>query len=228
MKLKSFGCSFIYGSDLADQINYDPAQTLYEDPTHSLKTWPALMAEKLGLEYECYALCGIGNFKILCDIVCQASLDDPAVFVINWTWMDRFDFVDDTEQWQTVRPGQSCDRSKNYYKHFHSHIKDMMSSIYNINSAVTILQDLKIPFVMTYMDYNILSNLDPNYHDPKYVSVVQKRIRPFLLDFENKNFLDWSRHKGYRVSDLWHPLEEAHEAAAELMLPVIDATLHKA
>ena len=103
-----------------------------------------------------------------------------------------------------------------------------MSSLYNINAAITILQDQQIPFVMTYMDYNILTSLDPDYHDPKYVSVVQKRIKPFLKDFENKNFLDWSRHQGYRISDAWHPLEEAHAAAAEFMTPAIDAILHRA
>jgi len=224
MKLKSFGCSFIYGTNLSDQTFKD-LDYAYD---YSRLTWPALIAEALSLPYECYAYPGIGNFKILCDMISQASLDDPAVFVINWTWMDRFDFVDDQEQWQTITPGQTCDRSQAYYRYFHSHVKDMMGSVHNINTAITMLQERQVPFLMTYMDYNILQPIDPSWHDPKYVSVLQKKIKPHLTAFENKNFLDWSRDRGYAISATLHPLEQAHAAAAQYTLPAIDAILHKA
>jgi hypothetical protein len=223
MKLKSFGCSFIYGSDLSDQF-----KTLDPVNDHSRLTWPALIAADLGIAYECHAWPGVGNFKILCNVISEASLSDPSVFVINWTWMDRFDFVDDQEQWQTVLPGQKSQKSDLYYRHFHSHIKDMLTSVMNINTAIAFLEERRIPFVMTYMDYDILQAVDPDWHDPRYLSVLQKKIRPFLIDFESKNFLDWSRDKGFDISDSWHPLEEAHDAAAELMLPAIDAILHRA
>jgi hypothetical protein len=223
MKLKSFGCSFVYGSDLSDQHF-----TRDYNQDHSKLTWPALIAQTLDMPYECYAWPGIGNFKIMCDVIGQASLNDPSIFLINWTWMDRFDFVDDQEQWQTVTPGQNCERSRTYYRHFHSDIKDMMSSVYNIYTAITTLRQRHIPFVMTYMDYNILSPLDPNWHDPRYLSVPQQSIKPFLTDFEHQNFLDWSRQNNFSVSEGWHPLEEAHAAAAAYMMPAIDAILHKA
>ena len=222
MKIKSFGCSLVYGSDLSDQ------HMLTEADNHSLLTWPSLMAKFLGLEYECHAWPGIGNFKILCDVITQASMVDPAVFVINWTWIDRFDYIDDNERWQTVLPGQDCQKAQAYYRYFHSHLKDVLSAVYNINTAALMLRDRNIPFVMTYMDYNILQPIDPNWHDPRYLASIQKNIQHLLLDFEGKNFLDWSRSKGLRISDLWHPLEEAHAAAAELMLPAIDAILRKA
>lgn len=223
MKLKSFGCSFVYGTDLGDQdFTYDYNQD------HSRLTWPALVAKALNMPYECYAWPGVGNFKILCDIMSQASLDDAAVFLVNWTWMDRFDFVDSQEQWQNVLPGQHCERSEAYYRHFQSHIKDMVTSVYNIYTAITMLQQRQIPFVMTYMDYNILTPLDPDWHDPKYISEPQRRIRPFLVDFQGQNFLDWSRKNNFAISAGWHPLEQAHAAAAGYMMPIIDAILHRA
>lgn len=222
MKLKSFGCSFTYGTDLSDCFGPMPG---LEDP--SKLTWPALTAANLRLPYECYAWPGIGNFKILCDVINQATLDDPAIFVINWTWIDRFDFVNDLEHWDTVRPGQNCKRSNIYYRHFHSHFKDMIDSVYNINTAATFLLDQRIPFVMTCMDYNILATVDPNWHDPKYLSAIQKRIKTYLVSFDGKNFLDWSREKAFPISNKWHPLEEAHAAAADYLSPVIDAILRK-
>ena len=220
MKLKSFGCSFIYGSDLEDQIDSDLPSAAY-----SKMTWPALIAKKLNLEYECHALPGQGNFKILCDIVAQASLDDPSVFVINWTWIDRFDFVNDLEQWSTLRPSEQSDLSKVYYRDLHSQIRDMLTSVYAINTAVDFLNERGIPFAMSYMDYNILENIDPNWHDPRYLAVMQNKIKKYLVDFQGKNFLDWSRDQGFEISKKWHPLEDAHKSAADFMLPLIEKLL---
>jgi hypothetical protein len=223
MKLKSFGCSFIYGSDLSDQIDHDL-------PPYACSnlTWPALVSKSYGFNYECYAEPGVGNFKILSSVISQASLDDPAVFVINWTWIDRFDFVDDREQWTTVRPSNDSALSDMYYRNFHSQIKDMMTSVYAINTAIDFLQEKKIPFVMSYMDYSMMENINPNWHDPRYVSVMQNKIRKFLIDFQGKNFLDWSRDKGFDISENWHPLDRAHSAAADYIRPIIDAILRKA
>jgi hypothetical protein len=224
MKLKSFGCSFVYGSDLSDQVDNDLPPF-----AHSNLTWPALIAKDQGLIYECYACPGAGNLKILCDIISQASLDESAVFVINWTWIDRFDFVNDAEQWTTLRPALVDDHvAMTYFKHLHSQIKDMITSVYAVNTAIDFLNERQIPFVMTYMDLLMLEHIDPDWHDPKYVSVMQNKIKNFLKDFDGKNFLDWSRHQGFAVSENWHPLEQAHRAAAEYMLPRIDAILRKA
>jgi hypothetical protein len=223
MKLKSFGCSFIYGSDLSDQVDNELPPFAYSN-----LTWPAIIAKNQALDYECYAYPGSGNFKILCDIISQASLDDPSIFLINWTWIDRFDFVDDTEHWTTLRPSENDDVAKTYFKHLHSQIKDMITSIYAVNTAIDFLQQRKIPFFMTYMDYLLLENIDPNWHDPKYVSVMQNKIRNFLVDFDGKNFLDWSRDQSFAISENWHPLEQAHHTAADYMLPKIDAILRRA
>jgi hypothetical protein len=219
MKLKSFGCSFVYGSDLSDH------NLSIEEPSDI--TWPGLIAKNLGLEYECYAYPGIGNLKILCDIISQASFDESAIFLINWTWIDRFDFVNDKEQWTTLRPSKDDDLAKTYFKHLHSQIKDMVTSIYAVNTAIDFMRERQIDFVMTYMDRNMLEHIDPNWHDPKYVSVMQSKIKNFLVDFDGKNFLDWARHQGFAISENWHPLDAAHRAAADLMLPRIDAILRR-
>jgi len=213
MKLKSFGCSFVYGSDLPDVLD------IFME--HSNLTWPALIAKECGLSYECYATPGSGNFKILCDIVSQASLDDPALFLINWTWIDRFDFVNDLEQWETMRPATETEKARTYYRYFHSQIKDMIESVHRVHTAVDFLNERKIPFVMTYMDHNLLTPIDPNWQDPKYISVMQNKIKKYLTDFQGKNFLDWSRDRGFGISNNWHPEEAAHRAAAEYMLPKI-------
>ena len=233
MKLKSFGCSFIYGSDLSDQSSSSLKDNLEVSPSWPLGhgselTWPALIAQRYDLAYECHAWPGIGNFQILCNIISQASLDDPAIFVINWSWIDRFDYFDHEENWCTLLPGDNQNLSKFYYKNLHSHMRDVLTSIYHVNAAIDFLSSRKLPFFMTYMDYNLLNPIDPNWQDPKYLQVVQKKISQHLVDFEGKNFLDWSQHNDFPISSKWHPLEQAHASAAEWVAPSIDAILHRA
>ena len=222
MKLKSFGCSFVYGSDLTDQF-----QTDLPPYAHSDLTWPALIAKKNKLTYECYAEPGIGNFKILCNIISQASLNDPSLFVINWTWIDRFDFVDNCERWSTIRPSVDTELCDLYYRNFHSQIKDMLNSVYYINTAIDFLTERNVPFLMSYMDYVMLQEVDPNWHDPRYLSVIQQKIKKHMIDFQGKNFLDWSRDHGFPVSDGWHPLDSAHSAAADYMAPFVEKILDR-
>ena len=191
----------------------------------SQKTWPALLAKKFNLDYECYAYPGQGNFKILCDLISEAGLDDPALMIINWTWIDRFDYVNEFEQWSTLRPVSDSSLNDFYYRNLHSQFKDILTSVYAINTAVDFLNERKIPFVMSYMDYNILETVDPDWHDPRYLSVVQNKVKKYLVDFQGKNFLDWSRDQGFPISKSWHPLEDAHQAAAEYMMPKVEKLL---
>lgn len=220
MKIKSFGCSFIYGSDLCDVIETHEILKL-NGPQFSNFTWPALIAKQLGVEYESYALPGQGNFKILCDVIAQASLNDPSLTIINWTWIDRFDYINNKEQWHTLRPSEDNNLEKFYYKNLHSQFQDTLKSVYYVNTAIDFLLEKKYPFLMTFMDYSLLTPIDPNWHDPKYLEVIQHKISNHLTNFERKNFLDWSRKNNFAISARWHPLEEAHAAAADYMLPKV-------
>ena len=215
-KLKSFGCSFIFGSDLND-VNLEYGRA----PSQS--TWPALIAQKLNLEYECYACPGQGNFKIYCDILANSRLNDDSVYVINWTWIDRHDYINSQECWDTLRPAQENQLQDFYYRNLHSQLQDMISSASWIVSASEHLRSLRCPFVMTYMDYNLQNTVDPNWHDPRYLKVLQQKLKPLLLDFDGLNFLDWARQNHYPVSSQWHPLAAAHKAAADYWLPHVQS-----
>jgi hypothetical protein len=222
MKLKSFGCSFIFGTDLYD----DGRDGLRA--TASQHTWPALLAQHLGYEYQCHARPGAGNLQIWENINNEIATGERCLYVIGWTWIDRFDYVDADEKWQTIRPGDDTPTARQYFRLFNSQIKDMMTSIYAVHTAIVFLQQRNIPFLMSYMDYSMMEAVDPGWHDPKYVSLIQTEIRDYLLDFDGKNFLDWSRDNKFPISDQWHPLEQAHAAAAEYMAPAIDAILRRA
>jgi hypothetical protein len=71
---------------------------------------------------------------------------------------------------------------------------------------------------MTYMDYLLL---DQRWHAPDYIQVLQQQIGPCLENFNELNFLDWSREQQFPISDRWHPLEHAHQAAAAWWYPQV-------
>lgn len=60
---------------------------------------------------------------------------------------------------------------------------------------------------------------------PDFVRELQNLVRPCLLDFHGLTFLEWSYHHGYPVTELLHPLEQAHDAAAKLWQPVYQSLL---
>jgi hypothetical protein len=223
--IKSFGCSFIYGSDLFDSVQFLPLLNKFLSTQPSLLTWPALIAKKLELDYECYARPGQGNFKIYCDILANSYCNDQSVYLINWTWIDRFDFVDSNETWQSLRPAEESVLEQFYYRNFHSQLYDMISSASYIVSAIDHLNSLNCQYIMTYMDYNLLTPVDPNWHDPKYLEVLQYKLSKILVNFDDKNFLDWSQKNNFEISSQWHPLEQAHSAAADYWLPAVKKLL---
>jgi hypothetical protein len=209
--LKSFGCSFVYGSDLSDCTNSTPSQL----------TWPALIAKQLNIDYECWARPGQGNFKIYCDILAHSEPD--SVCLVNWTWIDRVDYVDHHESWQTLRPADENALQKFYYKNMHSQIVDMISNASYIVLAAQHLQEQGIPYIMSCMDHLLFETVDPDWHNPKYMESLQHKLGNILINFDKLNFLDWSRQHNFPVSATWHPLESAHQAAADYWLPQIQS-----
>jgi hypothetical protein len=208
MNLKSFGCSFIFGSDLAD----DGRGKRYATP--SKLTWPSLLANKLGRDYSCHARPGAGNLQILERVMVQAtSENEDSLYVIGWTWIDRFDYVHPVENlWHTIMPVDEDSVARHYYRDLHSQYRDKLTTLIYIKTAVDILKQHDIPFIMTNIDQLIW---EPEIYAASAIKNMQDHVQPYFKYFENKTFLDWSRSQGFEISPAWHPLEPAHAAAAD-------------
>jgi hypothetical protein len=89
----------------------------------------------------------------------------------------------------------------------------------NMKLIIDTLKQKRIPFVMTYMDQLVF---DKKWHVSPAVHDLQDYIQPQMTTFERQTFLDWSRQHGYPESVDWHPLEQAHRAAADYMISVFD------
>lgn len=225
MNLKSFGCSFIFGSELAD--NQAAADAGNRRAQFSQLTWPAHLAKHLDRTYECYARPGSGNLQILERTLNQAAVSNSSdLFVIGWTWIDRFDYYDPdydpqtkTTPWSTIMPIDESNLAKTYYKELHSEYRDKFTCLSYIKLAIDTLNQKNIPFIMTYMDELLF---DQRWHTSPAVIDLQEYIKPYTTNFEDKTFLNWSRSYGYPETQAWHPLEEAHRVAGDYIIKVFD------
>jgi len=216
MRLKSFGCSFIYGSDLPDE----------DWSNFSHISWPARLARAQGRNYTCYAKPGSGNLQILHSIINEipASTSED-FFVIGWSWIDRFDYYapdNDNEfnnPWSTIVPSDNSDLAKTYYQKLHSELSDKFSSLSYVQLAISMLKQKNIPFIMTYMDKLMF---DRDWNTTPATLELQDQIKPHMTQIDGQTFLEWSRSNGYPESDTGHPTEVAHWAAAEYLLRVFD------
>ena len=214
MVVKSFGCSFTHGTDLPD----DAQGRLFVPP--SKFTWPALIAQKLDCQHKCFAQPGVGNLYILNQILTQSAQESNSVYVINWTWIDRFDFVDQTHRWNSIVPAEQSNLAHVYFRDLHHQFRDKLTNLIYIRTAIDTLKQKNIPFFMTYMDELLFER---DHHCNPAISDLQDYVRPYLHNYNGSNFLDWSRQQGFKISDTAHPLEEAHRAAADHWLPQIQS-----
>ena len=218
MNLTSYGCSFIFGIDM-DDAEMIPGTA----GKPSMKSWPARLANHLGLHYRCRAYPGCGNLliaeRILLDL--EHLCGNTELVVVGWTWIDRFDYnnPNNTDNWNTVRPGETDTRTQFYFRDLHSEYRDKLSSLIVIKTIIDTLKQKNIPFLMTYMDPLLF---DQQWHVSKSITYLQDYVRPYMTLFENLTFLEWCESKKFELSPTWHPLEEAHRAAADYIITVFD------
>ena len=224
MNLKSFGCSFIYGSELSDEIIYDPSKK--QPPNYSKLTWAAHLAQHLNYNYLCYAKPGAGNLQIAERALTHLATNETALFVINWTFIDRFDYFDINNPtrffdntWSTLMPIDETATAKTYYKNLHSEIRDKLTTLMSIKLVLDTLHQKNCPFIMTYMDDLMF---DKQWHTTPAITDMQDYILPHMSTFDGLNLQQFTKKNGYPITRIGHPLEQAHAAAGELMIKVFD------
>ena len=219
-KIITFGDSFLYGSDLKDCPKSDNFRKNFSN-----LTWPALIAKKLRLDYESYSLGGVGN-QFIMEWILDSNLDN-ALVIINWTWIDRFDYhsnADRNHPYKTITPGIESDISKFYYKNLHSEMTDKLRNLSFIYTSLQFIIERGNPFISTAMDHLLF---DKKWHMSQAIEKLQEKIKSHTSFFPNdQTFLEWSRANGYPESDNWHPLEQAHEAAAKYWLPIYQQAIN--
>ena len=236
MHIKSFGCSFIFGSELSDEsVNNHclksrgltwPAQLVKDYLKGSSLTWPAQLAKHYNYNYHTYARPGSGNLQILERIMSTlaGAINDDTICVVGWTWIDRFDYCLDTPEWPglpwaTLMPIDVTETARVYYKNLHSELRDKLVNLLYIKQAIDLLKEKQIPFVMTYMDHLLF---DTRWNTTPAITELQNYVKPYMTTFDGLNFQEFSKKNKFPISEIGHPLEQAHQSAAEYMIKAFD------
>lgn len=136
--------------------------------------------------------------------------------MINWTWIDRFDYHNVDNHHDTLRPAEDTELERFYYRHLHSEIGDKIRNLQLIYATIAWLREHNIAFIMTTMDRLLL---DTKWNTNTAIRRLQESISTHITWFPGDlTFLEWSHANAYPKSDTWHPLEEAHARAADIML----------
>lgn len=197
--------------------------TLLPGSNHSELTWPALLSQHLNFDYECYAHPGSGNFFTASQVLDQIATDEPAVYVVNWTWIDRFDFIDlaNREQWETLRPGKgNHPHADFYYRNLHSELRDKLSSLQQIKLTTDALIESGQPFIMCYMDDLIF---DQRWHTTPAMLKQQEFLRPLMQHWPEPNWCIWAEKQGHEITASRHLLTTGHQAIFKEILSRLQA-----
>lgn len=206
-KLHAFGDSFTFGSDLKD-CDTSPGNRIY-----SKNTWTSLLAKQKSMDYVCHAYPGETNQTIVRKFFDNLHLiNDNDLVVVNWTWINRWDFYNvENNKWEHLRPDtEDSIFFENYIKYFQSELWDKLETLKAINLVISVLKEKNIKFLITCIDKLAF---DTNWHCPRYIKNLQDNVKKHILWFDDMGFYDWAKQNKYKMSNKWHPLEEAHRDA---------------
>jgi len=222
-KIVSFGDSFVFGSEQKDN----------DDGSLG---WIGRASKKLGCDYHTTARPGCGNDHIAQKLYSYFSSNpvENTLAVINWTWISRWDvYITEHKTWITLGPTcvpeilkdlvnqtQAEDMIEFYRTRVNAGILwNKLRNLQTIYSVQSYIKHKNINAIQTYMDYDMFDmSQEHEALTPDYINELQQLIYPELDLFEGKNFVDWSKSKGFTVTNMLHPLEEAHVAACDLWI----------
>ena len=119
-KVVAIGDSFTRGDELADCK--DQLQNVEIQPKQfSSNTWPALIAKGLSLDYECIAIGGRGNQWMSMIVSKLIETHKDCLFIVNWSWFERFDYINtESQQWTVTHPRHNNKLDHYFYRHIDS------------------------------------------------------------------------------------------------------------
>jgi hypothetical protein len=271
MILVAGGDSFVFGSELKDQIN-GPSQSVYA----------ALLAKKHQIEYHCAAWSGNANNAIsrMTIAACEKLKEENKKIgaIVTWTFANRYEFRFNYDTRQKISPWYSinawtvvdnlddikqefksnnneilraqqkniltsrqtgiADFAKTFFKHVgDNEYYELYSSLKEILFLQNYFKTNQIPFLFLAADNYFYQH--PNYHRRKdeFIDSLYKQIDWNCWFFfppgtgpaqtvEPRGFYQWAVENKYPVGTT-HPLEEAHQAAAELIKEKFDELVKK-
>ena len=116
-------------------------------------------------------------------------------------------------------PIDETETAKIYYKDLHSEFRDKLNTLTCMRLTIDFLRERNQPFIMTYMD-NL--TFDNQWNTTPAIAELQNYVKPYMTTFEGLNLQEWSKKNKYPISNIGHPLEQAHRSAGDYIIQAFD------
>ena len=219
------GDSFVFGAELADQINGIPSQS----------TYPALLSQSIDAPYICAAQSGNSNSAISRMVMnaCEAHKGKQLFVFVSWTFTCRYEFhfnyqVRRGTQWYSINPWDKSniteitrivETNPTILKHHRDHmhritdlkLNDFASEFFKhvgdneIYETYTTLKEIvflqnylkinKIPYLFTCQDNNIFHHYETTSNNLNIKTLNEQ------IDMDNWYLFP----RGYGVDQVEHP-----------------------
>jgi lysophospholipase L1-like esterase len=110
---------------------------------------------------------------------------------------------------QTYMDKELWDKSESRLQHYKDYKDSAWPDIHSVEDIQTLPQWIQQEVSKHYFSHQSLPSID----------LLQDLTVNELRSFDGQDFLSWSYDRGFAVTDLLHPLQDAHDAAAEYWLP---------
>lgn len=231
MKLIAIGDSFVWGSELSDSPHGGIGG-------HSNSTFPARLSQKNNLDYICAAYPGNSNQSISRTLMesCALHRNSNVVVLGVWTFLTRYEFRNNHE-WLSINSWDADgtrelsvevrEFAKSYFKFNDSKYWEVFNTLKDIVLATIYLKLNNIPYLFTCADNSVTHNFTISNPDQTIQTLLQQ------IEWENwfwfppgvgpgqtespRGFYQWARENKYPCGVHGHPLEYAHQDAANLI-----------
>ena len=204
-RLITHGCSFAYGEELGSSNS---------------SSWPALVAEQLGVDLLNLAKPAYSNDSIVSDLIAtdlnREHYDD--LIIVGWTSYLRLEFVDDDSRF-TIGPNVRQHRPRR-------EISDLVLKYANdkwlyrrwLNQVVLLQEYLKSKQVK-YLFFNVFDTQTKNIeykNIPQFKTLFDKIDTSRFVGWPDQGMVEWAYPSP--VGPRGHPLELGHKKTADHLL----------
>ena len=202
------GDSFTWGNELPD----------CDESRFSRLSWSALLAEQHGMTYNCVAEGGASNQTIARKVM-EAVDSSTEMVVVMWTFpvrhelLLRRDHADRLKRsYVNVSPWHALEEKDAALRQYAESLMSIAAHEYHeqqsiaaVYSLYSFLRSRNIEFLFSAASqqvYEMLARTSPLSAELKTASWYRR----------GEGFYDWAKQQGYKMTELGHPIAEAHRA----------------
>jgi hypothetical protein len=204
-------------SNFSRVISFGSSTTRGSDGVGLHQTWSAIIANKLGVSYECQAKPSCSNSKIARKILSYTEYNNDLV-VVMWTSPNRYEFKT-PNGWNGFTPHSKSDGFVKAWFDGPGDLEytEVSMTLKDIVLAQQFLKSKNLPYLFAFDNNMVIESYVYNTADG-YITALKNLIDwdNFLL-FDNQGLIPWSRTNNFDFIDT-HPGPAAHAAAAEYIL----------